>query len=83
MVVIKAAEPNPDGLDEVFEAHAALKAVFEAGEYVEVEVSEGHSEVLLRLPGTNELVDMNDANALDGLERFIVQECGKELEVRE
>ncbi len=79
MVMLRQEIPNPDGLDELFEAHAALKAIFEAGEAVVVEYGDGQSEVLLRLPGTGQLVDMNDANALNGLELFIVREHRKRL----
>lgn len=81
---IKILEDNKDGLDPVFEAYRCLKAVFEAGEVLtdEVTANDGKTYVLefLKLPGSEEIVDLDDVNPLSGLERWIVEQVSQKVE---
>lgn len=77
MTIMKASRGNPDGLDEVFEAYQMLRRLFEAAESVAIEYETGFCEVLLRIPGSGEMVDPNDHNPLNALEEWLVEECAK------
>lgn len=64
---LKAVEPNPDGLDEVFEAYQTLRLVLE------------HA-VLVPKPSFADEEEAARAfveEALDMLEAWLVQECNK------
>jgi hypothetical protein len=78
MVIFKV-EDNPDGLDPVFAAHKTLKRIFDAAEPIDVEISDEYTETMLRLPGSGEMVDPNDLNALNGLEYFLTKQIIKGL----
>lgn len=80
MTIIFRAKENPDGLDEIFEAYQTLKAVFEAAEVVEIDLGDGRVDVMLRLPGSGEMVDPNDANALNGLEHWLAERVARQVE---
>jgi hypothetical protein len=62
---------HPDGLDPVFDAYRFIQRVFACAEAVE----EDHPmyDDMVIIPGTGEAVDMNDANVLNQLERWLAE----------
>lgn len=72
---IKRRRENADGLDAVFDAYQCLKEVFDAAEVLEIDQGERGVEVLLRLPGSGEIVDPNDANPLNFLEAWLIKQA--------
>lgn len=82
MVIVRASKGHSDGLDPVFNAYRQLKEIYEAAESVDrlVGVDEEGNEfwdTMLKLPGSGEVVDPNDANELNQLERWLVERLGK------
>jgi hypothetical protein len=69
---------GPDGLDPIREAYETLCAIFDAAEVVEVDYGNGYTDVLLRLPGSGQIVDPNDANPKNGLEHFLLAKYDSE-----
>lgn len=74
---ISIRRENSDGLDAVFDAYRCLKDIFDAAEVLEVDQGERGVDVLLRLPGSGEIVDPNDANVLNLLEAWLIKQAVK------
>lgn len=87
---IKIHKETPDGLDPVFDAYECLKRIFEAAEPLvcDCEAEEEEfarygcpHELMVRLPGSGELVDTNDLNPLYALEYWLAEQVTKDVEV--
>lgn len=77
---IRFQAESPDGLDPIREAYKTLCAVFDAAEVIEVDYGDGCTDILLRLPGSGEVVDPNDANPKNGLEHFLLSQYDSEAD---
>lgn len=77
---IRVSRQHPDGLDPVRDAYRCLCRIFDVAEAVEKQVGEDEWDVMLRLPGSGELVDTNDLNPLNGLEKWLFEQYDKAAE---
>lgn len=87
---IRLKRNHPDGNDPVFAAYKQLKRLYDAATPAvdnpqEHECSYGALPCpcldYILLPGTNEPVDINDANELNQLERWLVEHYSEKVEV--
>lgn len=66
---------HPDGLDPVLEAYAFIRRVVEAAEpiddYYDEEKRHPIGDDMVRIPGTGEIIELNDYNVMNGLERWL------------